>query len=322
MRPIDIRFAEVLRDLLDSRFKNRRREFAQAIHVSESALSQYVRGRATPSMSVLATMARELDVSLDYLVLGHELEPPAPEYTALVAHLESMISRTQVQSAGLKDFVGRIGTALASEIESTAARVLKDMTISGGNLTESEILRLESFSYYTRIATPDLDLDVLLLGQLGKAADGRSDEATEEVAPAQFTPVIAENVRKGFTYNYVIPAGSEWRTKARKLRQAVNMATELDYSQIDRNLRFWESARALVPSYVVYTVDRDRIALRNEWLLDQISDFIEPKLGVVALVTPPNDQSEDYILIDPKYCIRLIEDYDSLLKASPQLVFD
>jgi hypothetical protein len=72
----------------------------------------------------------------------------------------------------------------------------------------------------------------------------------------------------------------------------------------------------------MYTVDRDRIALHNEWLLDQISDFIEGASGTVALVTPPNDQSEDYTLIDPKYYSRLVGDHDALLKASPRLIFD
>src|SRR6266702_2846516 len=122
----EIRFASVLRRLLDSRFKNNRREFAGRLHISESALSQYVRGKATPGLAMLVAIARELDVSLDYLVFGTEPASPTPDYGELVAHVEHAISRNQAQSASIRDFVGRVGSALAEQIESTVSGVLKE----------------------------------------------------------------------------------------------------------------------------------------------------------------------------------------------------
>jgi len=320
----DIRFGQVLRQLLNDRFRNRRKDFARSIHVSESALSQYVRGKATPSLAVLVSIARELDVTLDYLVFGTEPELPTAAHGSTVAQMEEAIARTQVKTATLRDFVGRLGTALAAEIESTARQLVTENNTMLGGLTAAEVYILEGISKYTRIATVDLDLDVLLIpGEVGdKQATDDEYPDRHEVAPVPFTPVIINNIRRGSRYHYIIPEGAEWRRKARWLRDAVSESNELSKSVVDRRLKFVESSRALTPSYVVYEVEYNRLNSRTERLLDRISDFVDEASGLVALAEPTSRQTQYYTLIDPKFHGRLLADHEAMTRSSHQLIFD
>lgn len=320
----EIRFGQMLRQLLTERFRNKRKEFARSIHVSESALSQYVRGKATPSLTVLASIARELDVSLDYLVFGTEPHPPAPDYGGLVAHVEEAIARSQVKTATLRDFVGRVGSALAEDIESTARRLLHENDKAlGGGLTATEVLELESISKHIRIATVDLDLDVLLLPD-GSGGREKADDTADDpdVASAPFTSVISRNVQRGAEYSYVIPEGPEWRRKARQLRDTVGASEGMTNSIADRRIKFFESGRALSPGYVVYTMDAALVDTRSERLLDQIGDFVNETAGLVGLVEPTSRQTQYYMLIDPKLHQRIVADHDGMLRSCPRLVFD
>jgi transcriptional regulator with XRE-family HTH domain len=312
---------QVLRQLLNERFRGRRRDFAESIHVSESALSQYVRGKATPSLTVLVSIARALDVSLDYLVFGTEPEPPAPNYGSLVTHVEEAIAQTQARTATLRDFVGRVGSALAEDIESTAKRLLAEnmAVVLGGGLPAAEVRELESISKHIRIATVDLDEDLLLL------SDPEPDDETAEhngVVPTQFTPVISHNVGRGSEYDYVIPDGPDWRRNARRLRDAVGASAGLTNAQADRRIKFFESSRALVPGYVMYTVEPGRVTPKTKRLLDRISDFMDETSGLVALAEPTNGQSEYYSLIDPRHHRRLVAEHNAMTRTCPRLVFD
>jgi transcriptional regulator with XRE-family HTH domain len=312
----DIRFGQVLRQLLNERFRNRRKDFARSIHVSESALSQYVRGKATPSLSVLVAIARALDVSLDYLVLGTEPDTPAPDYGGLVGHVEEAILRAQVKTATLRDFVGRVGSSLAEDIESTARRLLSEDTaaVLGFGLTEPDLRELESVSRHTRISTVDLDPDVL---DLPGERNGQDPTEDPDVAPTSLTAIIGANVGRGGEYDYVIPEGPEWQRKARRLRDAVATAGDLTSAVVDRRIRFFESSRPLVPGYVVYTVDKELVTTRTERLLDRISDFVDGDTGLVALAEPPSRQSQYYALIDTRHHQRLTADHDGRTNARP-----
>lgn len=318
----DIRFGQVPRQLLNERFRNRRKDFARSIHVSESALSQYVRGKATPSLHVLVEIARALDVSLDYLVLGITKEAPATGYGDLVSHVEEAINRTQVKTATLRDFVGQVGSALAVEIETTAKRLLEEnaAAVLGTGLTESEVRDLERISTTIRIATADLEIDVFTFSH---EADHEEPEGASDLrltGRTSFTAVIAHNVERGSDYSYVIPRGDAWRAQARRLRDAVG--DSVSRTQADRRMRFFESSRTLVPGYVMYTVDRALVTARTERLLDRITDFVDADTGLVALAEPPSRQSLHYSLIDPRHHQRLAKDHDDLTRTCPRLVFD
>ena len=56
--PSEVRFAQVLEELLNERYKRNRAELAQQADISPSALSQYVTGREIPSLQVLRAPRR------------------------------------------------------------------------------------------------------------------------------------------------------------------------------------------------------------------------------------------------------------------------
>ena len=69
----ELRFREALRELLEIRgFSRRRGEVAKAVFISHSALSQYLSGRAVPSLDTLIRLSVFFNTSLDYLVFGTE----------------------------------------------------------------------------------------------------------------------------------------------------------------------------------------------------------------------------------------------------------
>src|SRR5829696_3925957 len=110
--PPEIRFAQVLEQLLNERYKRNRAELALKAHISPSALSQYVRNRATPSLEVLAHLAEALDVSIDYLVFGRDEQSLSADTGYLTSQLESGIRKSQTDAAELYDLVARVGDRL------------------------------------------------------------------------------------------------------------------------------------------------------------------------------------------------------------------
>ena len=59
-------------------------ELAKRIQVSASAMGMYEQGRREPSGEILVAMARELDVSTDYLLTGIPKSPSEEEALAQV----------------------------------------------------------------------------------------------------------------------------------------------------------------------------------------------------------------------------------------------
>ncbi|GAA3203716.1 helix-turn-helix domain-containing protein [Actinocorallia longicatena] len=308
----EIRFASVLRGLLDERFKNSRREFAARLHISESALSQYVRGKATPGLSMLASIAAELDVSLDYLVFGVEQESPTPDYGEFVAHLEHAFNRSRAESASTRDFVSRVGALLSQQIETAVDEVLKDITPRG--LTTAEIIEIEGHSRITRIATADLDSDIVLLGFDPGAPGGRA-----QAAAGPFTSVVISNIKKGRTYYYAIPEGAEWRYKAERLRQVVANVGAMSLAAVDQRIRFHESDRSLVPGFVIYETEPSVVTAADGPLLGRAADLVDPGTGLIVLATSYNDQI--YVPIEPKYHRRVVRDYETTIRSGPRLTF-
>lgn len=68
-------FATRLNKLLDDR-KINQNEFAKMVSISDAAVSSYRHGQAEPKISVIAQMARALEVSTDYLIGLSDIESP------------------------------------------------------------------------------------------------------------------------------------------------------------------------------------------------------------------------------------------------------
>jgi len=325
--PSTIKFAQVLNRLLEQRYKRNRAALASAAHVSPSALSQYVRGRATPSLAVLVDLAQALEVSLDYLVYGQE-PPEGGEYTLWAQHLEDTVRQMTSEAASLRQLVDRIGIEISGRLYDVAAEVVKQSGARGGALTATELAQVERYSFSTRIATVDLDTDILL---------PRETSPDAVAAPGPFAGVVAANIIAGNDYAYIIPDSGRWIRRARLIVQEVKKVIEASMGSsssgavLANRLQFYVATGGLVPSYVIYHLDRARMAKEKPLLHDLVEGFFgtesevgEPSYGTgdfLALIEPPNPGFDMYPLISRENLPTLAKSFENLRKQSDRLSF-
>jgi transcriptional regulator with XRE-family HTH domain len=326
--PDMVKFPQVLGRLMEERYKRNRAALASAAHISASALSQYVRGRATPSLAVLVDLAQALEVSLDFLVYGQDALSGA-DHTAWAQHLEDTIRRMTSEAASLRQLVDRIGIDISARLYEVATDVVKHSGARGGALTAAEVVQVERYSRYTRIAAVDLDTEVLL---------PRESSPDAIAAPGPFADVVAANILAGDGYEYIIPDSPQWIRRARLIIKEVRKALECQVgsresdSAVAKNLHFFAGTEGLVPSYVIYILDRVSLQREKPLLYDLIEGFLgtldeetdDPDIGggsTLALVEPSNPGFDMYPLISRDSLPMLGKSYQKLRNQSDRLSF-
>jgi len=311
-----IRFAQVLAQLMEERYSRNRAELARAAFITPSALSQYARGKASPSLEVLAQLATVLDVSLDYLVFGEQPTSAATgEVGYLAAQVETGLRDAQVQSAALYDLVARIGERLGGEIEATARAVLPEAVGLGGSLSADELTRLESHSSHTRIANYDLDLDIVLV----RAQDSVG------ASPGPIAHVVIDNIRKGHTYDYVLPEDPDITQRAILFRQIVVRETPtVPAAVLDRRLQIYQAPHGCLPGFVVYKVDIAGLESGEREIYNRVSPFFvldreEAGAAFVGVATPASRSMRNYILTSSRNTAKLITEHDWLKTIAQKL---
>jgi transcriptional regulator with XRE-family HTH domain len=323
----EIKFAQVLTRLLEQRYKRNRAALASAAHVSPSALSQYVRGRATPSLAVLVDLAQALEVSLDYLIYGQD-SSEGSESGLWAQHLDESVRRMTSEAASLRQLVDRMGINISDRIHEVAAEVVKQSGARGGALTATEVALVERYSSYTRIARVDLDAEILLPREISPDA---------VAAPGPFSGVIATNVSLGNDYVYIIPDSGRSIRRARLIVQEVKKAIEVHGESrtldtaVANHLQFYVTTDGLLPGYVIYNLDRTRMAKEKPLLYDLVEGFLgmeneisgsgEDGGDVLALVAPPNPGFDVYPLISRENLPMLVKSFENLRKQSDRLSF-
>ncbi|NUS73887.1 MAG: helix-turn-helix domain-containing protein [Corynebacteriales bacterium] len=316
MSPQKIVFPQVLEQLMNERYRRNRAALAEAAHLSPSSLSQYVRGRAVPSLEVLVHLADILDVSLDYLVFGQERTTPPPELGHLTAHLESHMRNIEEQNATLHDLTARIGAQaamrLADLVRSTAEELLPDAASLGGTLSPSDVDRLERCAAATTIVTTDLSNEILIL-----APNATKDTA----APGMFGQLVAQNIAQGVRYEYIVPDGAKWQEEARLLRLEVAKFGELDDAYVEEHLQIRHVPTACVPGYVVQHISREGLERQIPDILERVSRFICPDPqdrdgGFLAYSEIVNPSSQHFDLIPPENTMRILREVRALRKKA------
>ena len=310
--PSEVQFARVLEELLNDRYKRNRAALAQAAHVSPSALSQYVRGKATPSLDVLAHLAEALGVSIDYLVFGRDEGSVVSESGFLTSHLESGIRKAQTDAANLYDLTARLGARISEQIRTTAKELLPDFGNIAGILTDSEVQELESCSTHTTIVTPSLDTEILVLSTV---------EHQEVAAPSVFAEVVVANVKKHRTYEYFIPTGPELAQQASLLRQLVSRRSALPATSVEAYLRIRQLPRGCTPGYVLYTVvladlQQDAPAIYNRVKYFLKTDPKQPGRAHIATVEPASSSYDMYGLLATESLSYLLSDVEELRRLA------
>ena len=86
-------FNERLANLLNEK-KMSQRELASKININEAAMSKYVNGSRKPRMDILVNIARELNVSVEFLT-GNEEESDFDDIKNLVCRNVSSMNESQ-----------------------------------------------------------------------------------------------------------------------------------------------------------------------------------------------------------------------------------
>jgi transcriptional regulator with XRE-family HTH domain len=285
--PEEIIFAQVLDDLLTDKFRRNRAALAKAAHVSPSALSQYTRRKATPSLEVLVHLAGALDVSLDYLVFGRERSASSPEVGYLSSHVEAALRAAETRSAAITDLVSRTGARLGESIQKTVAAILEEETQPGGALNADEVWAVERCSQHTTIVTTTLDMDVLILDEnSGEPATG----------PSLFSQLIADNILSGSTYDYLLPRGEELDQTAALLRQQLSSLCDQGDEFMADHLRIFRVTSSCVPGFVMYKLQVSKLRRLEAAIYDRIQPFlyVDPANETIAYAATLEPVSRSY----------------------------
>jgi hypothetical protein len=305
-------FAQVLRQLMEDKYRRNRAKLADKAHVSPSALSQYVRGRATPSLDVLVALADALDVSLEYLVFGKERATAPPELGFLAAHLESHIRVSQVKLGAIHDLAARMGARLGESMQAVAREILDETPTVAGMITPSDVFKLERCSNRVTVVTSDLSQEVLVL----QHQHGAEDVA----APSIFANIVAENIRDGSTYEYIVPHGAKWSQAANMLSQEVIRVGELDSDRVYRQLQIFYVPNSCTPGYVVQHLWIDKLQRRAPDIFERVERFIyadpkNPELGYLAYIELTNLSFQYFALINGSEISRILDDLSGVRKS-------
>lgn len=296
----EVKFAQVLKQLVEEKYRRNRAGLAAKAHISPSAISQYVAGRATPSMDVLVHLSDILDVTLDYLVLGRETTNQ-PELGYLTGQLEAHVRTAHVQAEALHDLTARIGhetgDRLGAQIATMVRAVARDLVAEGvslaGTLSADDVVAIERCDRDATIVTSDLSSEIVVLEQ-----EGIDDTA----AAGFFAQVLVENIAAGKHYEYLVPNRSSLRQAASLLRHELVRLSKLDPEVVDRRVRINHVSHACVPGYVVHHVNLEELQVKAPRLLEQTARFVHPdpekdNLGYLAIVTPASPSYQRYCLI-------------------------
>lgn len=276
------RFPETLTSLIGERGYHRNRQpVLDAVGISASALSQYERGQANPTLPRLLALADFFGVSLDYLVFGTPhwaLATSQPEVMRPVREaLDDMRALTTAHTA----LVGRVGRMLADRIDEATREAVRESAVEG-LVSDDEIARLEAHAARADILTIDLDANVLSL------ADG------EDVA-GTFLEVVALAIQRGCTYRFVVSSRPHTRDESVAAFRRL-LAAQIGPDLTDRRCAI---RRAVVPTVTgmgLYRLDLPALRSDDPGLLSQFADAIDDGGWFGYLIRPQQAADKDSVM--------------------------
>lgn len=244
----EIRFHEILANLIEeSPYRNHRRAIWEHIGVSSAALSQYVLGRSRPRFESLCLLADFFGVTLDYLVLGKEVERPiSDESQSMARYVDWTLADMQARTGAQTWLLTRVGQAIVQRMDEITKEVLPDTTQSGGVLNDNEMVRLEKFSRQCKLMTPNLHHDLLKLDN--------------QIVAGRFARVAAENINNGCSYQYLLPldVSTSWESVVQTYRK---LLSEMGLTKEKlKQAKFLTTDAKFFTGCYLYRLDRARFA--------------------------------------------------------------
>ncbi|MBM2618442.1 helix-turn-helix transcriptional regulator [Actinoplanes sp. LDG1-06] len=281
-----VAFQTVLANLLNTPAEaGHRKKLARAIGKNEATISHYLRGRIKPSFEVLLAIAEYFNVSLDYLVFG---ERPATPDQDDQAGMRAHIRRAVVEASDLRgrqlDMVARISRRLQTHIDVAARELVENRDTLGpvGFVTDAEAIGMEACITRMRIMTALFQSD------------------TNDGEPGAFFEVVAENLRMGRPYQYLLYGErAQWLPQVAEFRELIQ-DSEVPMELAQENLQFRWLPEELVTSVCILDLDMQLLERREPILLERHRDNISPE-GVWAYLSIERADAQGGVAIEPLY---------------------
>lgn len=301
-----VHFSERLkRAMANHTSRKSRKEICAQIGVSPATLSSWENGRAFPPANHLVTLAQELELSLDYLLTGKDLRQTAnPDFVPWMTFLDRKMHDHASLSAERVTAMERIGRRLALQVDEAAAAIMREYygsertsALAGsGILQDDETIRLEGYSMETFLLVLHLDYDhELMTDSFARGSRNR----VGITSPGRFLPVIADNLRAGRSYQFILPDQMrDWApiaTEYRRLLRAMQVPADLVHEQC----RFAVTRLPIASGAILYRLDRSALSAHptDQLLFQQTERSIDPD-GWFGYTPPPSNHLRGDVVMD------------------------
>ncbi len=295
---MQVRFSETLNRLItDPKNKHTKSKLAEAIGVSPSAISQYLTQVSSPKFEVLARIAEELNVSIDYLIFGEERTLPSSreeEYFSL--RLEKLLNAQDNNNNIRKWLYEKFTDDICSRIELTTNELLsqKDKLVVNsqlGFLNNDDISKIESIAICAKIMSNTLFYNVTT-----------NDDG--EFIPGMFADIVVRRLLSGINYHYVVP--SELSKLANAMVQIFNRLGGQDFSeqiQVDFN-----DSSLLVCGFFIYKLPEDFTLKISSRLSRKINNYVVD--NYIGFTASPNASVDGDMFLDKLHLKKAIHFFD------------
>jgi transcriptional regulator with XRE-family HTH domain len=281
---MEIKLRETLAQQMESKgFRRNHREVARRVHISPSALSQYLHGRSEPSLTTLARLAEFFDTSLDYLVFGIERPREVVDLGPVTRYVDMALADLQARTSERANLVGRIARVLAAQIDAAATAMSAEGIAMGGMISWNDLLVLERFSVQTDIVTLNLQKDIVTTPD-GEGAAGR------------FLPVTAGNLSRGYRYRYLLPAAPfDWVEMVVRYRRMLVRAGASEEAVSQRCL-FRATEGAAYVGMALYKLAVNELRAAEPLLYEQVSNSINAATQLGHVIPASDNLTADPLM--------------------------
>lgn len=256
----EIKLEEKLSELL-TEIDSSSAEVARAIGVSPASISQYRKGETQPSLEKLVALARALDVSLDYLVLGESDEAQEIDVDPIAEHMEESLQEMQIRTAHHTALVAHVGRRLSKRLRDEIETYLSEdpaRRLYSGIVTNPETLSLEQHSQVNRLLLRTFHYNLL--------------ETPSEI-PGDFFRTVANNLSQGREYQYLLPQNvdTDWSTAVQNFRRLLINQINSE-TAVRNNCSFRMTSAPIFTGCVLYQLSADELEEDDPMLYDFLSE--------------------------------------------------
>jgi transcriptional regulator with XRE-family HTH domain len=277
-------------------------EVAQAIGVSPASITQYRKGETQPSLNKLVALANELDVSLDYLVLGEGDEAEEIDTGPIVRYMDRSLQDVQTRTSQHSALVAQIGRRISQRIDDEVEAYFSeesDQRLYPGIIANKEIQSLEKNSKRSNLMLQSFIYNLI-------------DE--DSGTPGSFFTTVANNLSQGRMYRFLLPeqANDDWSPVIQTFKDLLIEQTKSE-SIIRTNCRFRITTDPIFASCGLYKLDEEYLEQDDPVLYDYLHEYeYINNNSWFGYVTLPSPKPQGVLVMNDKHLSTALASFDDL----------